>query len=144
MHSFKPLFSAFALALLAGALVFAQQKPSPLALDKDGEKWVQATLKKMTLDEKVGQLLVPSVGSNYMSTDSTSFDELVKAVHELHIGGFHLFGGSERAPNVRGHDDPALGAEAKANQRGIICDGHGNMPHHGFVWHSLLCLTTFR
>ncbi|OFW20539.1 MAG: hypothetical protein A3G21_23250 [Acidobacteria bacterium RIFCSPLOWO2_12_FULL_66_21] len=100
MHSFKPLFSAFALALLAGALVFAQQKPSPLALDKDGEKWVQATLKKMTLDEKVGQMLVSSFQSSFMSTESKEFDALVKVVHEYHIGGFHVFGASERVPGV--------------------------------------------
>src|SRR3989338_4409779 len=99
MRTHKLFFPAIWAAILAGTALLAQSA-KPMALDKDGEKWVQATLKKMTLDEKVGQLLVPSVGSNYLSTDSKSFDELVKAVHELHIGGFHLFGGSERAPNV--------------------------------------------
>lgn len=99
MRTHKLIFPALCAALLAGTALLAQSA-KPFSLDKDGEKWVQATLKKMTLDEKVGQMLVTSVGSNYMSTDSKSFDELVKAVHELHIGGFHVFGGSEPVPNV--------------------------------------------
>ena len=38
------------------------------------EKWVQATLGKMTVEEKVGQLIVPSFQSTFMSTDSAEFE----------------------------------------------------------------------
>ena len=69
-------------------------------LDPEAERWVEATLKKMTLDEKVGQLLVSSFGSEYLSTDSREYDALAKAVHEYKIGGFHVFGGTETAPDV--------------------------------------------
>jgi beta-glucosidase-like glycosyl hydrolase len=78
----------------------AGQPADPLGVDKAGAKWVQATLKRMSLDEKVGQLLVSSFQSNFMSTDSEEFDRLAKAVHEYHVGGFHVFGGSEPAPPV--------------------------------------------
>ncbi|MEO6212404.1 MAG: glycoside hydrolase family 3 N-terminal domain-containing protein, partial [Vicinamibacterales bacterium] len=69
-------------------------------VDKDGERWVQATLRKMSVEEKVGQMLVSSFQSSFMSTDSDAFDGLVKSVHEYRIGGFHVFGGSERVPPV--------------------------------------------
>jgi len=69
-------------------------------LDGDAERWVAATLKKMSLDDKVGQLLVSSFGSEFLSTDSDEYDALVKAVHEYRIGGFHVFGGTEAAPDV--------------------------------------------
>src|SRR4051794_13492863 len=69
-------------------------------LDADGERWVAATLAKMTLDEKVGQLLVSSFGSEYLSTDSPEFEALVKAVREDKVGGFHVFGGVETVPDV--------------------------------------------
>jgi beta-N-acetylhexosaminidase len=107
MRSHRFFIPAVCLAFFAGAALLAQSAP-PLALDKDGEKWVQATLRKMTLDEKVGQMLVSSFQSNYTSTDSKTFDELAKAVHDLHIGGFHVFGGSEPAPSVL--LNPAYGA----------------------------------
>jgi beta-N-acetylhexosaminidase len=69
-------------------------------LDAEAERWVAGTLKKMTLDDKVGQLLVSSFGSDYISSDSPEYDALVKTIHEYRIGGFHVFGGAERTPDV--------------------------------------------
>ncbi|MBA3298060.1 MAG: glycoside hydrolase family 3 protein [Acidobacteria bacterium] len=89
---------ALASAVLATTVFVPAQAQRPI--EKDGEKWVQATLKKMTVEEKVGQMLVSSFQSTFMSTDSEAFDELVKAVHEYKVGGFHVFGGSERVPPV--------------------------------------------
>src|SRR5262245_12956207 len=77
-----------------------QAATGSLKLDAEGERWVGATLKKMTLDDKVGQLLVSSFGSGYLSTDSPEYDALVKAVHDYRIGGFHVFGDAEAAPDV--------------------------------------------
>jgi beta-N-acetylhexosaminidase len=68
--------------------------------EPDAERWVAATLKKMTLDEKVGQLLVSSFDSEYLSTDSREFDALARAVHDYKIGGFHVFGGTQAMPDV--------------------------------------------
>jgi beta-N-acetylhexosaminidase len=73
---------------------------NPLTVDKAGERWVQATIRKMTLDQKVGQLLVSSFESTFVPSDSDAYDALVRVVHGAHVGGFHVFGGSERAPSV--------------------------------------------
>ena len=83
--------------VVASALTEAQPSRS---LDKEAERWVQATLKRLTLEERVGQMIVSSFQSNFLSTDSDEFDDLVKAVHEQKVGGFHVFGGSERVPPV--------------------------------------------
>lgn len=88
------------LLCMAVAAVAAQPPPASRPLDAVAEKWVQATLKKMTLEEKVGQMLVSSFFSTYLSTDSAEFEALTKAVHEQHVGGFHVFGGRELAPPV--------------------------------------------
>ena len=72
----------------------------PRALDRAAEKWVHDTIAKMSVEEKVGQMLVPSFQSDFMSSDSKEFDDLVRAVHEFKVGGFHVFGGTEAAPNV--------------------------------------------
>jgi beta-N-acetylhexosaminidase len=87
-----------ALGVLVASAALAAQPTR--VLDKQAEQWVQATLKKMTLEEKVGQMLVSSFQSNFLSTDSDTFDALVKTVHEQHVGGFHVFGSSEAAPPV--------------------------------------------
>jgi beta-glucosidase-like glycosyl hydrolase len=95
----------------AGVLSASQVKPAPKAaptpttelsatLDKIAQKWVDDTLKKMTLDEKVGQLLVPSLDSTYLATDTDEYDRAARLVTDLHVGGIHLFGGTEPAPSV--------------------------------------------
>ena len=69
-------------------------------LDAESERWVAATLKKMTPDEKVGQLIVSSFRAQYLSTDSPEYEALVKSIHDQKIGGFHVFGGTEAVPEV--------------------------------------------
>ena len=99
MRNMQAIRVALPLALGLTALLPAQA-PDPLAIDNTGEKWVRATIKKMTMEEKVGQLLVSSFQSGFLSTDSDAFAELAKAVREYHVGGFHVFGASELAPSV--------------------------------------------
>jgi beta-N-acetylhexosaminidase len=70
------------------------------ALDKAARAWVDATLKKMTLEQLAGQMLFAPFQSTYLSSDTAEYDELVKLVHETHIGGVIAFGGSERIPQV--------------------------------------------
>ncbi len=89
-----------ALTAAALSLTVLTSAQAPRALDRAGEKWVQDTLKKMTVEEKVGQMIVSSFQTTFMSTDSAEFDELVRAVHEQRVGGFHVFGGAELVPPV--------------------------------------------
>ena len=89
---------ALVVALCASAVVIAQ--PSKPSLDDAAERWVQQTKQKLTLDEKIGQLIVPSFESNFVSVDSDTFDELTKLVRDYHVGGFHVFGASVPAPPV--------------------------------------------
>jgi TonB family protein len=83
--------------LLLAALLVAAAPPKP-PLDKTAEKWVQDTLKKMTLDEKVGQLLVPSIDAIVTSTDSEVWEKKLHLVRDLKVGAIHVFGGSELVP----------------------------------------------
>ena len=77
------------------------QPATPLApLDKVAELWVDQTFKKMTLDDKAGQMVMSAIDSMYLATDSDQFDQLLEKVKTLKLGGFVVFGGSERAPSV--------------------------------------------
>jgi len=69
-------------------------------LDRDARRWIDSTLEAMTFEEKVGQLLLPSLRSIYTSSDSETYDELTELVHAYHVGGIHVFGGREAAPDV--------------------------------------------
>jgi beta-glucosidase-like glycosyl hydrolase len=78
----------------------ARQALLPDVLDKVAAKWVEDTFKKMTLDDKVGQLVVTSANTTYLATDTEAFDALVRKVKDLRLGGVHVFGGAEPSPNV--------------------------------------------
>jgi beta-N-acetylhexosaminidase len=84
--------------LVCGSVLLAT--PAAPALDRNAARWVQATLGKMTLEEEIGQLIVPAFQSTYLSTDSDEFDRLATLVREVQVGGFIMFGGTEPAPNV--------------------------------------------
>jgi beta-N-acetylhexosaminidase len=85
-------------AVLSGSGV-AQSLAKP-KLDNAAGKWVESTLRRMNLDEKVGQMIVSSAFSGFLSTDSQTFDDLSRIVRDYHIGGIHLFGATEAAPPV--------------------------------------------
>jgi beta-N-acetylhexosaminidase len=61
---------------------------------------VETTLKKLTLDEMVGQVLMPRFAGVYTSTDSDIYDQLTGLIHDAHIGGVIGFGGEEPVPPV--------------------------------------------
>src|SRR5215204_4432591 len=69
-------------------------------IDKTARQWVDATLKKMTLEQIVGQMIFAPFNSTYMSSDTDDYDKLVKLVHETQIGGVIAFGGNEAIPQV--------------------------------------------
>jgi beta-N-acetylhexosaminidase len=72
----------------------------PTTLDKIAQKWVDDTIKKMTVDEKIGQLLMPSIDSTYLATDTDEYERVAHLVTDLHVGGILLFGGTEPSPSV--------------------------------------------
>ncbi len=83
--------------LLALLLQPAAAQP---ALDKVAQQWVAATLKKLTLEQLVGQMIFAPLNSTYLSSDSDQYEALVKLIHESHVGGLIAFGGTEPMPNV--------------------------------------------
>ncbi len=77
-----------------------QPAPPLAALDKVAELWVDQTFKRMTLDDKAGQVVMSGIDSMYLASDSDQFDQLLEKVKTLKLAGFVVFGGSERAPSV--------------------------------------------
>jgi len=56
-------------------------------------RWVDRTLKSMTLDEKIGQLLVPNTWGGFKSLDSPEFQKLRSDDVDYHVGGYHVSSG---------------------------------------------------
>ncbi len=61
---------------------------------------MRRTLQRMSLDEKVAQLVVPGLNGVFTPTDSAAFERLERLAREGRVGGFHVFGGNEPLPPV--------------------------------------------
>lgn len=64
------------------------QQPRPVRLDHDGEKWAQKALKKMPLEEKVGQLFMVWARVRFMNVASPDYLQLREQINKYHVGGF--------------------------------------------------------
>ena len=51
-------------------------------------QWVEATLRKMTLDEKIGQVLFTTYHGAFTPTDAGSYAQMMHDLDQLHVGGF--------------------------------------------------------
>ncbi|HYN84923.1 MAG TPA: glycoside hydrolase family 3 N-terminal domain-containing protein [Pyrinomonadaceae bacterium] len=56
-------------------------------------RWADAELKKMTLDEKIGQLISVGVNARFQNRESDEFRALRRQVEQNHVGGIILFRG---------------------------------------------------
>lgn len=68
----------------------APYSPNP---SKDALKWADKQLQKMSLDEKIGQLIAVGVNATFLNQQSDAFRELQHQVVGNHIGGIILFKG---------------------------------------------------
>ena len=78
--------------LLLSCSAFAAKKPhpqpGPIHLDRDGEKWAKQTLRKLSVEEKVGQLFVVWVRAEFLNAASPEYLELQENLKRYHLGGF--------------------------------------------------------
>ncbi len=94
----KFLFSFFLIFLMtANSFVSAMpQNTSAKSALKPSEKawkWADKKLKKMSVDEKIGQLVHIGVNARFMNQDSNEFKELKRQVVENKVGGIIVFVG---------------------------------------------------
>lgn len=60
---------------------------------KDALKWADKELRRMSLDEKIGQLISVGVNATFLNQDSDAFKALRHQVEDNHVGGIILFRG---------------------------------------------------
>ncbi|MGC2233855.1 MAG: glycoside hydrolase family 3 N-terminal domain-containing protein, partial [Candidatus Acidiferrum sp.] len=72
----------------AGAGKSAAHTKAAQSLSPAAARWVETTLRKMTLDEKVGQLLFTTYHGSFTPTDAPAYAEMMHDVETLHAGGF--------------------------------------------------------
>ena len=77
-----------AAALLAAMSAQGAVAAPPVHLDQKGERWAQTTLRKMTLEEKIGQMIVVWAKVKFLNPENPEYIELRDEIAKYHVGGF--------------------------------------------------------
>lgn len=86
------------LLLLLSVSAFAGEKsrksasvqPGAVELSKDGRRWVEKTLKKLSLEEKVGQMINVRYFTDFENFDSDNYKQMRDQLRKYHIGSIVL------------------------------------------------------
>jgi len=81
----------FLLALCCPAVAGDFQRVAPVHLDHDGEKWAQKTLKKLSLEEKVGQMFMIRLAMpQFVNLKNPDYLNWLDQIERYHLGSVLL------------------------------------------------------
>ncbi len=66
----------------------AQQSSFLTTLSPEQNEWVEASLRQMSLEEKIGQVLFTTYHGSFTATDSEAYAQMMHDINDLHVGGF--------------------------------------------------------
>ncbi len=66
------------------------QQAGRIHLDRGGEKWAERTLRKLSLEEKVGQIFMIWVRAEFLNINSPEYLQLVDTMHKYRVGSFAM------------------------------------------------------
>ena len=84
-------FLLFALVLTTTASAKEKyQQPGPIHQTRDGDKWAEKTLHKLTLQEKIGQVFMIWCRASFLNVESPEYLQLLDAMQNYHVGSFAM------------------------------------------------------
>ncbi len=84
-------FSLFVLMITTTAFPKEKyQRPGPIRLTSSGEKWAEKTLRKMTVEEKVGQVFMIWCRASFLNLENPEYLQLREAMQKYHVGSFAM------------------------------------------------------
>jgi len=66
------------------------QRPGPVRLTRDGDKWAEKTLRKLTLEEKVGQVFMVWCRASFLNVDNPEYLQWREEMQKYHVGSFAM------------------------------------------------------
>lgn len=91
-----PMFRITASLILTLAVVSSAfgkdkyQSPGPIRLTPGGEKWAEKTLRKLTVEEKIGQVFMIWCRAGFLNADSPEYLQLRDSIQKYHVGSFAM------------------------------------------------------
>lgn len=66
------------------------QRPTQITLDRDGKKWAQNTLKRLSLEEKIGQMFMIRILGEFVNSESPEYLSWRDQMARYHVGSILL------------------------------------------------------
>lgn len=66
------------------------QHPGPIHITRDGEKWADKTLHKLSLEEKVGQVFMIWCRASFLNVENPEYLQWRDAMQKYHVGSFAM------------------------------------------------------
>jgi beta-N-acetylhexosaminidase len=66
------------------------QRPGPIHLTHSGQKWAEKTLRKLTLEEKIGQVFMIWCRASFLNVENPEYLQLRDAIQKYHVGSFAM------------------------------------------------------
>ena len=66
------------------------QRPSPIRNGRDGDKWAEKTLHKMSVEEKVGQVFMIWCRAGFLNVESPEYVQLRDSMKKYNVGSFAM------------------------------------------------------
>ena len=83
----------FLLAACLASPAFAKdkhQRPAPIHNTRDGDKWAEKTLHKLTVEEKVGQVFMIWCRASFLNVESPEYLQLRDSMEKYKVGSFAM------------------------------------------------------
>jgi beta-N-acetylhexosaminidase len=92
---FSSFLFSFLFALTIPLPAFAKDKPVPqraatIHLTRDGERWADRTLRRLTVEEKVGQVFMIWCRASFLNAESPEYLQWRETMQKYHIGSFAM------------------------------------------------------
>jgi beta-N-acetylhexosaminidase len=66
------------------------QRPGPIHSTAAGDKWAEKTLRKLTLEEKIGQVFMIWCRASFLNVENPEYLQLREAMQKYHVGSFAM------------------------------------------------------
>src|SRR5258706_10213138 len=66
------------------------QRPSPIHERRSGDKWAEKTLRKLSTDEKIGQLFMIWCRASFLNVENPEYLQQREAMQKYHVGSFAM------------------------------------------------------
>jgi beta-N-acetylhexosaminidase len=90
MHRIARFLLCTLLLTTAASAKDKYQRPGPIRETRSGDKWAEKTLRKLTLEEKIGQVFMIWCRASFLNVENPEYLQFLDSMQKYHVGSFAM------------------------------------------------------